>query len=57
MDRFASNFDLKTRETHGNVLGFTGKINFDFLSRPTQLRISNQAKNIPVSLPSSPIKI
>ena len=40
-----------------NLNDCTGKLHFIYLSRPTQIRISNQAKNIPVGLPSSPIKI
>ena len=46
-----------TPAVYPHLNDFTGTLNFPYKSRPTYLKISNQAKNIPVGLPSSPIKI
>ena len=36
---------------------FTGKLNFPYKSRPLNLESQNQAKKIPLGLPSSQIEI
>ena len=38
---------------YSHLNDFTGKLNFRYLSRPTNLESQNRAKNIPVGLPST----